>query len=419
MIDRLVLQALKTRKRFQLLSTAVPREMLDPLTGQLLDWYAVYFKAYPEHDVINIEALGTTIKLRSGMGADDFAMVTEILDYLAQEVPEEILSQTLAQLESLAFVGKAQAFISQYHANAEIDIVYEIKNLVEQTSGRLAMSQVDTWEEPSLDDLLALTDDDTGIKLRALPELAARINSLHPGHNVAIVAPTNKGKTALMCKLAGDFAEQARTLYPNQPILYLVNEGLANLIRIRVLEAVLGLNRNQVKEYQQQGVLEQMYLAKVGRKDAIRAINIHGMSDLEVFRIIDRHKPWCVFTDMTGRIKPHKSTGNESKDLEEVWNGFREQAARQGFLHVGSVQISADGFDELYPSLDQMQWSRVGIQTTLDLAIVMGALKDPIQEQLRGISTPKNKLAKVGCSDNTRLKYFFDKDTNSWDHVKV
>lgn len=419
MIDRLVLQALKQKARFRLLNTSVPKDMLDPITVQLLDWYHVYFKAHPEHEVVDIEALTTLMRLRSGLDSDSMEAVAGLLEYLDQDVADDILQHTVGQLEELAFVGKASAMIARYHNNEEIDITYEVQRLAEETRNRINVQSEATFCDDDIADLLDDGDEDGGIRITCLPELDKNLIGLRTGNNIAVVAPTNMGKTALMCKLAVAFQSQAKDMFPGRPLLYLINEGTAKVIKPRIWQTALGVDRNQAREMAIAGTLVPAFEAIVGDQNSIRCINIHGLAMPEVLRIIERHKPWCVITDMTGRIKPSKPTGNESKDLEEVWNTMREEAARMDFLHVGSIQVSADGFDNLFPELDNMQWSRVGIQTTLDLAIMMGALKDPMMAQLRGISTPKSKLAKTGVSDLNYLKYFFDNHTNSWNIAKV
>jgi len=61
-----------------------------------------------------------------------------------------------------------------------------------------------------------------------------------------------------------------------------------------------------------------------------------------------------------------------------------------------------------------MQNSKTGIQTTLDLAIMMGALQHPDYLFMRGISTPKNKLARSGCPSENRIQVTFEPEPNEW-----
>ena len=145
-------------------------------------------------------------------------------------------------------------------------------------------------------------------------------------------------------------------------------------------------------------------------------MNVHGQSIAQIARIIEAHKPYCVITDMTGRIRATGNTAgmNDISQLEAVWNSMREMAAIYDFLHIGTVQVSAEGFDMLYPPLSAMQNSKTGIQTTLDLCIMMGALVNPTAQFLRGISTPKNKLARSGANGLVQFEAVFNPNDNTW-----
>ena len=105
--------------------------------------------------------------------------------------------------------------------------------------------------------------------------------------------------------------------------------------------------------------------------------------------------PFLVITDMTGRIRVSSGSGmNDVQQLEEAWEAMRIQAAIQKFIHVGTAQVSAEGFNNYYPPLSAVQNSKTGIQTTWDLALFIGTMSQPVEgnEEVRGISTPKNKL---------------------------
>jgi hypothetical protein len=167
-----------------------------------------------------------------------------------------------------------------------------------------------------------------------------------------------------------------------------------------------------------EGKLVPAYEKIVGKRDAIRLVNIHGMNVSQVAKIIEAHKPYMVITDMTGRIRANgNSKGmNELQELEEVWNSMRELSAMLKFIHIGTIQVSAEGMDQLYPPLTAMQWSKVGIQTTLDLCIMVGAHQNPEQglEDLRGISTPKNKLSRSGKRAENKFEVVFNPELNQW-----
>ena len=141
------------------------------------------------------------------------------------------------------------------------------------------------------------------------------------------------------------------------------------------------------------------------------------MSVSQVARVIEQHNPFLVITDMTGRIKANTAgVSTDIKQLEDIWDDFRGLAAIHKFIHIGTAQISAEGMDTLYPPLTAVQNSKVGIQTTWDLAIFIGALQTvtPETELLRGISTPKNKLARSGKRSLLKTETYFQPEKNIW-----
>ena len=53
MIDRLILIALRDKTRFQTLRRAIPDQMLDGLTVNLLNWYEVYWNQFGHRSIVN------------------------------------------------------------------------------------------------------------------------------------------------------------------------------------------------------------------------------------------------------------------------------------------------------------------------------------------------------------------------------
>lgn len=416
MIDRVILQALMRRDRFRALRGAVPSEMFDAATMSLLDWFQLYFNTHPEHEQIDPDALLTLIKLRANLDKNGLAIMATIVGKLAEPVAPDVINSTINQLEELAFSGKAGAILSAYNNGDEIDITFELASLAQQARRRMDTSAGAKWADGNILDYLKADADDSGLQWTTFLPLQQSLKGLRGGHNVAVAAPTDKGKSSLLCRLAVDFAAQGKIIYPDRPLIYLVNEGQAEVLTPRIYQSAVKKPRNELMRMATDGSLVKAYEEIVGRRDAIRLINIHGMNVGQVSRIIEAHKPYGVITDMTGRIRSNSNNGgmNDVAQLEEAWNAMRELAAMMDFWHMGTVQVSAEGMDNLFPPLSALQNSKVGIQTTLDLCIMMGALNNLECADLRGISTPKNKLAKSGMKSQNQLECWFSPEINDW-----
>lgn len=420
MIDIVLLKALSSKKHFTATYKNLPQEMLDPVTNRILYLYGLYFVTYPDHEEINHEALISYIdfKVRDATKREEIHAVLNTVQ--KTEIPPEVLENTQNQIEELAFSGKLGAMLTKYNAGEDIDLTYEVSVLATQTRERMSVLGSKKWADEDILKYLEEDADDSGLQFTTFDILHDNLKGLHSGHNVAVVAPTDKGKTSLLCRLAVDFAIQAKDLeeYKNSCILYLVNEGLAETITPRIYCTACNCTRDTALAMAREGKLVPAYEKIVGKRDAIRLVNIHGMNVSQVAKIIEAHKPYMVITDMTGRIRANgNSKGmNELQELEEVWNSMRELSAMLKFIHIGTIQVSAEGMDQLYPPLTAMQWSKVGIQTTLDLCIMVGAHQNPEQglEDLRGISTPKNKLSRSGKRAENKFEVVFNPELNQW-----
>ena len=416
-MDMLVLQALKVRDRFKALRQAVPKDMFDSTTIGLLNWYALFFDAFPDKEEVDPDALLTLMKVRANLDEDALAVTSSVVQQLKKPVDKDLLQGLVNQLEEAAYAGRVGAVLAKYNAGEDVDVSFEIQQLTAESRRRMQSVGAGQWASADVLEYIEKTEDESGFKLNFLPALASSLRGLRPGDNIALAAPTDKGKTSFLMRMAADIAHQAKdSQYKERPLLFLVNEGQAEYLTLRMYQTVAQVNRVRLKELAISKELHELYNKHVGRRDAIRFINIHGMSIAQVARIIESHKPYCVITDMTGRIRAMgNSQGmNDIAQLEGVWNAMREMTAIYDFLHIGTVQISAEGFNMLFPPLSAMQNSKTGIQTTLDLAIYMGCVDADNMDFIRGISTPKNKCAATGVKGKNQYEVLFDPEINTW-----
>lgn len=400
-----------------MLKHAVPTQMLTAETQTMLAWYDAYYNAFPEAKDIDFSELSTLVRMRSGNASPEAVAITlHLVEQLKQRPPDSSIQSITETLCELDLSGKVGAAVARFNNGEEVDLSYELQLLVAQCRRSMFDGTKASWENRSIMEYLMDDADEGGMQWSTFPVLLEGLKGLRKGDNIAVCAPTDQGKTSLLCRLAVDFQAQAKTLYPGQPLLYLVNEGTAARIVTRMYQTAVGQQRDAMIAMGQDALVE-AYCSVVGAQDAIRCVNIHGKSMAQVAQIIERHEPHTVITDMTGRIRAtsNKSGGmNDIGQLEEVWNDMREQAVIHDFAHIGTVQVSAEGFDQLYPPVSALQNSKTGIQTTLDLILMLGALRNPQAQGLRGISTPKNKLARSNKPGLNMFECYFDPAINVW-----
>lgn len=416
-MDLLILHALRDKRRYNSLHHAVPKEMLSGESQTMLAWFAAYWTAYPEATRVEVAELVSLIKLRSGAAtAEQVAITLHIASGLTEEPPEASMAGIVNQLTELDLAGKAGALISRYNSGDEVDLSYELQALAMESRRGLAAGSAGTWADRPIHEYLMADSDEGGLQWHIFTQLAQTMKGLRPGDNVALASPTDKGKTSILCRVATTMQAQAKTLYPGRPTLYLVNEGTAERITPRMYQTALQLTRDEMIAMSNAGTLIPAYEAVVGPIGSIRVKNIHGKNMAQVEQIIQHHNPHLVLSDMTGRIKAVSNRGggaNDINQLEEVWNHMRELAAIHEFAHFGTVQVSAEGFEQLHPPISAMQNSKTGIQTTLDVVLMMGAIST--HPTLRGLYTPKNKLARSGADSLNKFQAAFTPEINKWD----
>lgn len=434
-----VLRFFMSRKQFTTTYKSLPQGLFDGDTTNMLKWFKYYYSKYKEDTSINVDKFATLLKLEQSVTSDAFALMKPIIEQLRVPIDSTVRATILEQLEERRLAGEVGLLLKLWEAGEEVEFSHELLQKAQESHSRRKVKHQGSWEDGDVWQMVQEDADDSGYVLDFLPQsIYTQLRGMGIGDNVCIAAETDKGKTSFLVNVAISFAKQHKALYEEylevsqaegyvppddekpvefQPVLYLVNEGTSRKITPRVYQTALGVTREQLFKIGAAGTLESKYTAVVGRRDAIRMVDIHGYSLSEVARVIDQHNPFCVITDMTGRIRVGSGTGmNDVQQLEEAWEAMRIQAAVQQFIHIGTAQISAEGFNNFYPPRSAIQNSKTGIQTTWDLGLYIGALTNPPegQEGMRGISTPKSKMARSGCKSNIQQLTHFSPEKNTW-----
>src|SRR5574337_159706 len=367
-MDLTLLRALSARQRFRSLRHAVPEGTLEDTTLAMLQWFEVYWAAYPEHEFIQVESLTSLIRLRSGHASPEaVALTLHTAKQLENPIDDATLAGMLGQLHELDLAGRAAALVTRYQNGEEVELAYELSRLSQSTVRSMSQSTPDDYIQTPIAELLAEISDDKGIKFRRLMILAENVAAVQGGASIAIGARPDKGKTSFIANTITDFAPQCREFFGDRPILWLNNEGSGKRIIPRVYQAALGLDLPGIIELSNKGELESEYTKAIGGwREMIRVKDMHGASMAQI------------------------------EQVEQLWQEWREMAVRHDFVGMATVQISAEGGNNLWPPYSALKDSKTGIQGATDLILLLGSMDDPSMQAIRGISTPKNKFAMPG-----------------------
>lgn len=394
--DLLILKALLTRKRWRSLSGAVPVETLSTTGRSLFQWINAYWNQAAETiEVLDCSALEAFIKLKANATPEQLALTAQILKQLNKPVQQEVMDSIIASLLERDFSGRAGALIARFNEGAEIDLVYELSNLSQAVKRQISNSSVEDFIDTDIGILLSEQADDHGLKLPTML-LSTHIKGLLGGDLVAIAARPDKGKSSLLAAICTHLAPQIPKCFDaDRPILWLNNEGSGKQIVPRVYQAALKVDGDVLQQYNAEGTLVDRYTKAVGHKHRIRVKDMHGASFAQIEQVIEAMNPCVVLFDMVanfrGGLGGGSSGGNKTDEIESKWQAMREMAVQHDFIAFGTIQVSADGDDMLYPPYGALKDSKTSVQGAVDILLMLGALNSPDMQSVRGLSTPKNK----------------------------
>ncbi len=410
--DLLILQALRERQKYKTLRGAVPVDMLGQDSKFLLDWYALYWQAYPEHMHLDTSALLALVKLRGSYTPEQLVIVNHQITMLNQGVDAGSIQGIVRQLTELDLSGKAAALVRRYESGEEVELAYELSRLSQDTMRSLSQSASGDWISDDIADILAQEATDYGMKL-PLTALREHVKGLLGGASVAIAARPDKGKTSLIAFILAEFAKQLDTYFDSdRPILWLNNEGKGQRIVPRLYQAALGVDVEELIRLSNSGELKAAYEKVVGRVDRIRVKDMHGATLPQIEQVIENMRPCVCVCDMLAnfRLPGGGGGGNKADEVEQKWQQWREMAVNHDFIGLATVQVSVEGGNMLFPPYSAMKDSKTGIQGATDLILMMGSLDDPQFDKVRGISTPKNKFQIAGKPGHVQANMIFEAD---------
>lgn len=410
--DMLILAALKDKARYGSLIRSVPMDTLSSDAAWLLRWFAVYWKSYPEHTVLDPDALFTLLRMRGKLDADQIAVAERLCKLLAVELGKDTVNAVVLQLVERGFAGEAARLIMDYQAGAEIDLAHQLHALARETTDSMSASSALSYiGGAEIHSVLEEEDGQHGIRLDFLQGFKDGLSPLLPGDNIMFAAGVDSGKTSLLAAMNAHIAPQLQELYGDRCILWLNNEGNTRRMLRRQYNAALRATKDELDVMGADGTLLDKYSKAMHGQDRVRFVQAHGWSVGQIERCIQTFRPAVVIYDMMANF--HTGARGEQKNhdkVEALWQESREAAVRHDFVAIGTAQLSVDGYDTPYPALTNIKDTKVGAQGALDVALMMGDRRGtPGFENVRWFSTPKNKRRPVGAQ-TMRFQAAFDLD---------
>lgn len=413
MSDIAIVKAMELRQRWRSLAPLVPTDMLVPDAKALLGWYSVYYKTYPDKNEIDHDLLLSLIKTKAKLTQEQWVPVKAAVERLKKFDDHDAIQGIVNNLLERDFEGRLGAVLSQYSEGSEVDLVYEVSKLSESVKRHITNSTAGDYITDSISDILLEEGQDFGLKLPT-ELLKSSIKGLLGGSLIAVAARPDKGKTSWLAACLTGFAPQLETYFaPERPMLWLNNEGSGRRIVPRIYQSAMAVDSKELKAYDDDGSIHQRYLDAVGRSDRIRIKDMHGATLAQIEQVIEAMNPCVVVFDMVANFRTGTTVqgGNKTDDVEAKWQALREMAVQHDFVAIGTIQVSADGDNMLYPPYSALKDSKTGVQGAVDVILMLGALNSSEMQSIRGLSTPKNKFSLPGSPSYVQGDVVFEAAT--------
>jgi len=409
-MDAIILQALRERNKFRQLRSAVPDALVGQETVGMLGWFNLYFNTFPDIDYIEVDALRSLFNTRASQyDPEQVAIMKVLINKLDEPVSADVLSGITTMLYERDFAGRAAALLNKYENGDEVDISFELNRMAAENMRRLGAAGQTGCIDESIDDILLDFAEDRGLKLPT-NILRSHVGGLSGGDSVLISARPDKGKTSLVAQILTTFAPQLEGLgLAGRPMLWFNNEGSGRRIIPRIYQAACYLTFPEMCSMSNEKKLQPLYDEKM-HGQSIKVADKHGATLGDLERVIEELNPCVVVYDMLANFKMHGGQGGKrSEVIEDLAQEVREMAVRHDHVCLATAQVSVEGDNVLYPPYGAIKDSKTAIQGAVDVMIMMGALNNEIMDEVRGLSTPKNKRQIAGTPGYCQGEVFFDK----------
>ena len=412
MTDIAIVKAMEQRARWRSLLPMVPTDLLVPDAKAILSWYGTYFSTYPEKQHIEHDLLLSLIKTKAKLTSEQWVHLKHTVGRLKDFNDPQAVEGIVANLLERDFQGRLGAVLTSYDAGSEVDLVYEVNRLTEAVKRSKTNSSAGDYIQDSVSSILLEEGQDHGLKLPTIL-LKESIKGLLGGSLICVAARPDAGKSSLLAAILAEFAPQLDKYFkPDRPMLWLNNEGNGRRIVPRVYQAALKCTSDELLALDRKGAgkLNEAYSKVVGRTDRIRIKDMHGATMAQIEQVIEAQKPCVVVFDMVANFRTGttQAGGNKTDDIEAKWQALREMAVQHDFVAIGTIQISADGDNMLYPQYGALKDSKTGVQGAVDIILMLGKLNSADMQGIRGLSTPKNKFALPGKQSHVMGDVIFD-----------
>lgn len=240
--------------------------------------------------------------------------------------------------------------------------------------------QVDEFVTDDLETLVNKVYLSPGLRWR-LNTLNRMLGSLRKGSFGFAFARPETGKTTFLASEVSFMAEQV-----DGPILWLNNEEVHENVKLRIIQASLGVTLEQVMSNITS--CQKAFLEKTGGRIKMPVMASFSKGDIE--RLCKRHKPSLIILDQIDKITGF-AADREDLMLGSIYQWARELAKQYGPV-IGICQADATGENQKWLTMNNVANAKTSKQAEADWILGIGKIFEIGWENIRFLHTSKNKL---------------------------
>lgn len=366
---------------------------LDPLNQAIVGAIEQYYKRDSHAQYVDIDILEQQIciQLSNPKHKSEVSAILTLVRDLAPNV-SEVNVREVAQMWKRASLGRD---IATMLASGKLD---GVSPLMEDWLS--TMDNVEQEREPELSEILEHLVNPAN----ALPIGPKVFNDMldggaHPENHVCIFGRSNAGKSLVAIDTCARLARLGRKG------IYFENEDNTNSTRLRFYTNLSGMTKHEMAG---SGAAIARKRAYDNGYDNIKIVPATPGSIGEIRQWVRKSKPDYIVVNQVRNLAIG-GVSNMTEKLERAAIGMRNVCKKEGILAISITQAGDSASNKLVLDQSDIDSSKTGLIGQVDLLMGVGVNQDYEEQNIRVLSTPKNKLGANSGHCAVRINKFLSK----------
>jgi len=387
-----VLKILGNRSNYDKYLKFIKTQILTPYARQIFKDIKAWWTLNPDDNDIDWAGFGEWFKLTQHPNFD----VSELSSYDALFDKLDEMEIDSSSIESIV-----RGFIDREYASRMIDALApiaegrqgarefkEMDALLSQyaVQSNQVSEQAEALVTDDIEELLTQTVGDTGYKW-GLEELNVSLGPLRRKNSVMVAGYVDTGKTTFA---TSELAHIIPQMEQGEQALYFCNEEGGEQVKVRCIQALLGLTSTEVREDKDK-VVRLWREWQTENPDKFMFYYNTAMTTRFVEQTLKQHNPGIIVFDQLWNISGFADSGTNTELYTNLAKWVRRIAKQAPVLSIHQADGTCNGVK--YIEMNALYGSKVGMQGAVDALITIGRpLGDDSHPNERGLYFPKNKL---------------------------